>query len=130
MNFNFECLARQFDSTTLARGTAYSRKGNVISVRRDGPRIDGRVAGSGANVYRQTIHLEAGRQGIEFEGTCSCPMTYNCKHVVAVLLTSLEQTEDAPEEPGTALPATAEFWLQQLAQAHSVLRSAAAPAVR
>jgi superfamily II DNA or RNA helicase len=128
MNFTFECLVRQFDPTTLARGTAYSRKGNVISVLRDGDRIDGQVAGSGANVYRQTIHLEASRHDIEFKGTCSCPMTYNCKHVVAVLLTSLERSGDAQQAPGTALPATAEFWLRQLAQAHEVMQSGAVPA--
>jgi superfamily II DNA or RNA helicase len=127
MNFTPECLVRQFDSTTLARGTAYSRKGHVISVHRDGDRIDGRVAGSGVNVYRQTIHLVASRRGIGFEGTCSCPMTYNCKHVVAVLLTSLEQTGDTPDASGTALPASAEFWLQQLVETHEVVRSSATP---
>jgi len=127
MNFTFENLARQFDRATFSRGMAYSRQGNVISVRREGDRIEGRVAGSGRNVYRQTIHLEAGRHGIAVDGTCSCPMDYNCKHVVAVLLAALEQPGGAPEAPAALLPATAEGWLKQLAQAHALVQPGRVP---
>ncbi|HEX8788011.1 MAG TPA: helicase, partial [Telluria sp.] len=52
---------------------------------------------------------------------------YNCKHVVAVLLASLEQTGGAPEALGTVLPASAEFWLQQLVETHEAVRSSATP---
>jgi superfamily II DNA or RNA helicase len=52
-------------------------------------------------------------------------MDYNCKHVVAALLASLEQPETAP---GQALPAKTERWLQQLVLAQSVIQADMAPA--
>jgi superfamily II DNA or RNA helicase len=114
MNFSLEDIVRQFNPATFARGDRYARQDHVIDVRRDGDLIEGEVDGSGGNVYQQAISLEAGRHGVRFAGDCSCPVGYNCKHVVALLLASLEQAEGAP---GAALPVQAERWLQQLALA-------------
>jgi len=125
MKFTLDDIVRQFNPATFARGEAYARNGNVFGVDRHGDRIDGEVGGSGDRVYLQTIHLKAGRRGVEFHGDCSCPMDHNCKHVVAVLLASLEQGEDAPAAT-SALPAVAERWLQQLALVQMGLRSGAA----
>jgi superfamily II DNA or RNA helicase len=123
MNFTLENVLRQFDSATFARGEAYARQGNVISVDREGDRIDGEVEGSRGSVYQQTIYLVPNHRGVEFEGECSCPMDYNCKHVVAVLLASREVSGAEPVMPG-ALPEKAERWLQQLALTQVVMRSA------
>lgn len=109
MNFTFEDIERQFDATTLARGEAYARQGKVIDVRRTGSRVDSEVEGSGSRDYQQTIHISAGRHGVSFEGDCSCPMDYNCKHVVAALLASLDH---AASPCGSALPTEAERWFQ------------------
>ncbi|MDB5792286.1 MAG: helicase [Massilia sp.] len=125
MHFTLQDVARQFDLTTFARGEAYARQRKVMHVHRDGNRIDGEVGGSGGNVYQQAIRLKAGRHGVEFAGNCSCPMDYNCKHVVAALLASLERPETI-EEP--ALPAQAERWLQHLALVRSSMQPAAAAA--
>jgi hypothetical protein len=128
MNFTLEQIVRRFNPATFARGEDYVRKGKVISVLRDGDWIDGEVEGSGRNVYQQTIHIEADRQGVRFDGDCTCPMNNNCKHVVAVLLASLEQAAAASKAPGPVLPAKAERWLQQLALAQSLVHADAAPA--
>jgi superfamily II DNA or RNA helicase len=127
MEFTREDVQRQFDSGTFARGEAYARKGNVIDVGVDDDAIDGEVEGSNHAVYQQTIYLKAGRHGVAFVGACSCPMGHNCKHVVAVLLASLELAEAASTMPGMALPLQAERWLQQLALAQRAVQPGAWP---
>ena len=113
MNFTIDCVRQQFDPATFARGEAYARTGKVIRVKRTADRIDAEVGGSGGNVYVQTIHVAAGSRGVDtVDGYCSCPMDYNCKHVVAALLASI-----APAAGGSALPMNTEPWLRDLARA-------------
>ena len=122
MNFVFADIARQFDAGTFARGKEYALDGMVLDVRRQGDIIDGRVSGSGRSVYQQRIDLVPGAQGIGFNGYCSCPMSYNCKHVVAVLLDSLDSADNAAAQSALALSMQAERWLQKVAplvQAHA-----------
>jgi len=120
MEFTRDDVIRQFDPGTFRRGEDYARKGMVIEIDRDDDRIYSAVEGSGDNRYRQTIRMKRDKRGIRFSGDCSCPMTHNCKHVVAVLLTELEQgAED--------VPAAAERWLQRLEQIQDTLREDALP---
>lgn len=111
MQFNDADLKRHFDPGTYQRGADYARKGKVRGLRWDGDRLIGEVEGSGGEHYRQTIRF-AHRGGIDIEGSCSCPMSYNCKHVVALLLDELQRAQaTAP----AAAAARAEHWLEQLA---------------
>ena len=110
MHFTYDDIKRQFDSGTFRRGEGYAADGRVLAARNAGERIEGEVGGSGGTFYRQTIRFREDPRGFRFEGSCSCPISYNCKHVVAVLLASLEQQEQGP-----ALPMAAEYWLQQMA---------------
>ena len=119
MHFTYDDIKRQFDSGTFRRGEGYAADGRVLAARNAGERIEGEVGGSGGTFYRQTIRFREDPRGFRFEGSCSCPISYNCKHVVAVLLASLEQQEQGP-----ALPMAAEYWLQQMAS----LPAAPAPA--
>jgi superfamily II DNA or RNA helicase len=128
MYFTLEDVSYQFDAATFARGADYVRRGKVTSVRRDGNTIHAEVTGSGRNVYRQTIYLEPERLGIQIEGGCSCPMEYNCKHVVAALLACLESDAASPGAPVLAVSMPAERWLQQVAQVQAATRTNAAPA--
>ncbi|MDN4059803.1 DEAD/DEAH box helicase [Massilia sp. YIM B02769] len=119
MHFTYDDVKRQFDSGTFRRGEGYALEGRVLAARDAGERIEGEVGGSGGTIYRQTVRFREDPRGFRFEGSCSCPIAYNCKHVVAVLLASLEQQEQGP-----ALPMAAEYWLQQMAS----LQAAPAPA--
>ncbi|MFA9216181.1 MAG: SNF2-related protein [Sphingomonadaceae bacterium] len=92
-------MRRQFDSTTFRRGLDYYRHHQVRQAELRGEVIDGVVIGSQRNSYRQTIQLRLRGAQPRFDGQCSCPMEVNCKHVVAVLLTVLEQLADAPPTP-------------------------------
>ena len=123
MKFTVADIAGNFDQATFARGEDYTRKGKVVNVRFGSDTyLEGEVTGSGRQTYYQRILLKPRKNGIRIEADCTCPMEYNCKHVVAVLLASLEQLRSAP--PG-ALDGRAESWLQQLALVQSDRRMAA-----
>ena len=115
MYYDHADLKHGFDAGTLQRGEDYARKGKVRSARRDGDKLIGEVGGSGGELYRQTIRFKSGRGGIDFQGSCSCPMSYNCKHVVAVLLADLERYRHTMAQSPAAGAARAEAWLQDLA---------------
>lgn len=119
MYYDHADLKQGFDAGTLQRGEDYARKGMVQAARRDGDRLVGEVSGSGNELYRQTIRFRAERGGIGFQGSCSCPMSYNCKHVVAVLLVDLAAASAARSPQ--AMAALSERWLQQLASLPATL---------
>jgi superfamily II DNA or RNA helicase len=119
MEFTHDDITRRFDAGTFARGEEYARKGRVISIDIEFPdTLHGAVEGSGGKAYRQEIRVTSDKHGVRFRGDCSCPMTRNCKHVVAVLLTELAHRP-------VDVPAAAERWLQQMAAIRDVLQDAA-----
>jgi hypothetical protein len=120
MEFTRDDVIRQFDPGTFARGEHYASKGMVTEIELDCDRIYGDVQGSGHHRYQQTIRIKRDKSGIRISGDCSCPMTHNCKHVVAVLLTELARG-------ALDVPAAAERWLQQLAGVQDYLRQAEGP---
>ena len=69
----------------------------------DNRTLEAEVQGSGRNIYSQTVEFNQRRDGsLNIEGFCSCPVGFNCKHVVAALL---EQQRRAPPSAPTATPA-------------------------
>lgn len=75
-------LKDHFDAATLARGRDYARRGLVGSVKAlAGGALEARVSNGRGESYKQ--HIE--RDGGVVDGNCSCPVGYNCKHVVAAL---------------------------------------------
>ncbi|MBB3222385.1 DEAD/DEAH box helicase [Pseudoduganella umbonata] len=115
MHFSIDQIAHHFDTATFARGEDYVRRSKVISFEWDDGFLHGEVEGSGRTVYEQSIYLHEDRRGLQVEGDCTCPMDYNCKHVVAVLLASIGRQGAAPVVAPSDLPATAERWLERLA---------------
>ncbi|MBB3118694.1 superfamily II DNA or RNA helicase [Massilia violacea] len=113
--FTVSDVIRNFDGVTYARGRDYLQRGKIREVAlRDGV-LAGVVSGSGNQLYRQTVKLTLGQQGLGFDGRCSCPMEYNCKHVVAVLLRHATELDAAG--PGVnGLSPIMEFWLQRVGQ--------------
>ncbi|MGH8852835.1 MAG: SNF2-related protein [Telluria sp.] len=102
------------DGKTLNRGNAYFRQGKVRACSVNGNEIDGVVSGSGRNIYEQNIYV-AWDGGVTIDGSCTCPMEYNCKHVAAVLLAYLDRPEAQPG--GVArLPYASAAWLSRAAE--------------
>jgi len=87
-------LRRLIEAGAVRRGVEYHARGHVLSAEADpsGAAVSGIVAGSGGRAYHQDIGLEWAVNGrlAEVNGGCTCPVGWNCKHVVAALL-SLER---------------------------------------
>ena len=88
-------LASQFDSATIARGQAYARAGMVLDFDWDDKDEDddevlmGTCAGSRNQTYRTEVYFSAVGPQWEISDTyCSCPIGFECKHAVALLLTA------------------------------------------
>ncbi|WP_312512596.1 DEAD/DEAH box helicase [Massilia sp.] len=127
-------ITRGCGSTNCERGADYVRKGNVLAVSVQDDTVSGEVAGSGREVYRQSIRLVAAPGGLAIRGSCTCPVSYNCKHVAAVLMIVQERLSEPA--PRAAMPSRSEHWLQQaaavqaLVQAGSKQRTSTTPAQR
>ncbi len=77
---------------TFQRGQNYQLDGNVIEFTwfEEDSVLVGEVEGSYFNSYSVEVEILDQPDGIEVTGNCSCPVGYNCKHFVAVLLTWVE----------------------------------------
>ncbi|MES2758468.1 MAG: DEAD/DEAH box helicase [Pseudomonadota bacterium] len=128
MQYTLDDIRRNFDSGTYNRGRAYAQKGYVRTVNVDEVGIQSKVEGSGGQLYRQSIVVIRRRNGIGFDGDCSCPMDHNCKHVVAVLLAGLDRHgAAAAADIGPPLPYALVSWLD-LVRETAATATAAVPA--
>ena len=77
---------------TLARGVLYAVSGAVLEQTWDasGNEVAGTVQGSSSRPYQVRVTLARDRNAkiSDLTGQCSCPVGYNCKHAVALLLAS------------------------------------------
>lgn len=83
-------LERFFETGAFKRGVGYHTEGRVLrsSTFPDKRRVEGEVFGSRNSLYEVSVRLDWYRtkEIADIDGDCSCPIGYNCKHVVAVLL--------------------------------------------
>ena len=121
MLFNAADIRNSFDSGTYARGADYARRGKVVALNPTQNHITGQVSGSGAQDYIQSIGIRISRGTVRFQGECDCPMAYNCKHVVAVLLSCLAQggTALVAAPQPAALPPALAAWMSNVQYAVS-----------
>jgi superfamily II DNA or RNA helicase len=103
-------IQRIAGSATFLRGRQYAISGAVVSLQRqaDGGRLFGLVQGSGRAPYTAIVFLSYAADGslYGFRGSCTCPVTMNCKHAVALALTALAAPAagDAATDATAALP--------------------------
>jgi hypothetical protein len=86
-------LEDHFTTTTFKRGAGYARDGRVLELDWDdaGQTLSATVVGNGA-LYQTEAYFEADGDELSFiEGECTCPVSWNCKHVAAVVLFALTQ---------------------------------------
>lgn len=98
---NFSRLLRPFfDDTTLERGLDYARRGlaRVTSTRtrEDATQIQATCEGTTAEPYEQRMEviIASGRVANVVGSHCTCPMTSDCKHVVAAITTWLDSQQE------------------------------------
>lgn len=122
-------------SAALEKATIYQRRRRafVTEMAGDGSLIRGRVQGTQRRPYAATVALGAGANGtVRIDGSCSCPVGFNCKHVAALLIESMAapngQRLAAPSRP--VLPPPAENWLAELDRAMALSEDQYPPLVR
>lgn len=104
-NIRYECGDNAYE-----RGKQYYEKGKVldVAVQNEGAlfvQLNATVQGSGAIPYKQNIRItwSPGFRATEINGSCTCPMGYNCKHIAAVCMAfqkaDLPDTKKAPAGP-------------------------------
>ncbi|MFZ3206088.1 MAG: DEAD/DEAH box helicase [Pseudomonas sp.] len=76
-----------FRAGDFSRGLDYAKQGRSTLLSLKGETLLASCRGSGAQTYQQRISLQSFPQGWSVNGHCSCPVGFNCKHVVAALLT-------------------------------------------
>ncbi len=115
-------LLAQVGATTFARGHDVLGRGKVQDVV-PAPQADGtmhivaRTQGSSGQTYQQDIVLDDTAAKLSVRGFCSCPMQYNCKHVVAAVLSIARNKAAlglAPDDMASPNQAHALEWIRQL----------------
>lgn len=91
-------LERQCGPAAFNRGQRYFLAGNVQEIRIREERagfllLDASTQGSRNQTYQQDIQLQQHLHTVSIEGHCSCPVGFNCKHVVAATLHFRNQQE-------------------------------------
>ena len=82
------------------RGQAYAADEHVMDLNDAGDLLTAQVLGGRATPYRVSVQMRDAPYGLRrpSEGYCTCPVSYNCKHVAAVLLAARAAgpVQDAP----------------------------------
>ena len=114
LELDLSTLRRAIGGGSYVRGAEYARQQAVQHVTWDAAdtALHGTVRGQGGNVYQTAAFFSlADGQPAEFEtGECSCPLEFNCKHVVALVLSVLEPGSPESARPESPQPA----WSQSL----------------
>ena len=95
MKLTTQDISNYMSSSDYSRGLSYFRKSSVVKclVTLDSDEkllMNGVVKGSLNNKYSQFIIINKKKHLTIISGNCSCPVGYNCKHVVAVCLEYIE----------------------------------------
>ncbi len=91
LSISYAQLQTQVGTTTYTRGQDVLRRKKVFSAsakaQDDGTvHIIANTQGSSGETYRQDIVVDTTGAKLSLRGFCSCPVDYNCKHVVAAVL--------------------------------------------
>ncbi|AIE85131.1 DEAD/DEAH box helicase [Fimbriimonas ginsengisoli] len=104
MHLDEAAIARCFDGATFARGKECARSRRVVNSEWDSEAgmIFSEVTGTELLPYEQETALWRERGRLRINGTCTCPVGKNCKHVAAAVL-RIAQDEpwiEVPDEEG------------------------------
>lgn len=120
-------IRRTVTPAAFEKATRYQRQGRarVTGMAEDGSRIEGQVQGTQRRPYTVSIDIETATDGrARIDGTCSCPVGDNCKHVAALLLESMAAPVGRKLATRLAIPASnpalspqTEGWLAELDRA-------------
>ena len=87
------------------RGKAYASQGRSTLLQLQGTTLTAHCRGSVEKSYKQSITLLPQQGYYDINGRCSCYVGYNCKHVVAALLTLEHAQQQGQAHVGQPAPA-------------------------
>ncbi len=93
-----------FGPGDFSRGRDYAMDNRAQIEQLDKGVLLAECRGSGRQRYRQRIRLIDRGAHWDVDGRCSCPVGYNCKHVVAALLTLERQQQQGWTLPDSEVP--------------------------
>lgn len=119
---NPEIIRQMFRSDFYERGLVYYHQNRVhdmkISYDKKIDVIRAIVKGEKPTPYQVKIHIQGSINKLYVQGSCSCPMQTNCKHVVATLLKALDQNPASALIPSPKTPSSYDpkihSWLKNL----------------
>jgi uncharacterized Zn finger protein len=87
-----EFIRQNATPASIHRGQEYHRHETVLSLVQGDDTLESQVRGSGQEPYR--VRITFNRKGIT-RAECTCPYNYGgwCKHIVATLLTCLDDSD-------------------------------------
>ncbi|HEX7037768.1 MAG TPA: SWIM zinc finger family protein, partial [Pseudomonadales bacterium] len=113
---DFERGRRYFEEGRVRHLHVAEQPGGVLAVR-------GEVEGASGRLYEQEVDLEWADDELDVFSSCSCPIGFDCKHVVAVcLMVRRHLGGGAAAEDPQALDARLRRWLERVAGAGTVPR--------
>lgn len=132
--FDQTAVRAAFDTATFQRGVRYAASGAVhgLEVQAGGRELHARVRGSQRRPYEVEVTIAATRRQ-PIVSYCTCPVTVQCKHGVAVLLAALHAkavAEPAPRRtapPADPLAGPVGAWLAQLQAVAGTVEPGAGP---
>ena len=113
----------EFDRTTAGRGTHYFKYNAVLQLRCDEPGARYSATVRGSMDYEVTLFYGSG----EWDGECTCPVGYECKHIYAAMLAFQKQAADFPPASLSVNPPAQSAKAKK--QSKSTAKSASAPLV-
>jgi superfamily II DNA or RNA helicase len=115
LELDVSTLKRAVGGGSYVRGAEYARQQAVRHASWDpaDTALRGTVRGHGGAVYHTVafFSLADGRPAAFAMGDCSCPVAFNCKHVVALVLSALTPESAEPARPRSPRPPA---WEQSL----------------
>ena len=120
-------ISGNVSSSYYARGKRYFEQGRVLALQVEDEDdssvvLSATVQGRGRNSYQQRIRINWLDHGyVDIHGICSCPVRFNCKHVVAA---ALEYQQDFFSATANNEPSTGDClaWLDEFARAENGLQ--------
>ena len=121
--YNIEDIKASFPYIDFARGSAYHRQNRVIDLVLQGDKLTASVQGTRFKPYNVEARIIDKQGKKSFVATCSCPVAFECKHIVASLLAGIDlpnniasnsQVEHAPISQSIELSRNLSNWLDNL----------------
>jgi uncharacterized Zn finger protein len=118
LTISFQQLQAQVGTTTYARGQDVLKRKKVLNCwideQDDGTlQINASTRGSNDETYKQDIVVDNTGKKLSVRGFCSCPVDYNCKHVVAAVLKLARDADMAQALDALALKTGAQLLNEQ-----------------